>query len=157
MKSRYAVALSSLLICTLTGCPPGKPNPQDVANTSAIPIATGGTDCKPNRPASVTGQTGEVMEETYCVCDEAHNVHGDYEGPHLAKGEPIVISTIDLVTEVQLGANPVSMLLSSDKRQLRQVVNFQHKRKVGGGGEREAPRAHRTGRRQRAGQSGLFH
>ena len=66
------------------------------------------------------------------MCNAGHNTHGSYQGPHLAKGQTIVISPVDLVTDVQFGAAKVPMMLSSDKRQLTAVLNYGHEKTAGG-------------------------
>ncbi len=61
-----------------------------------------------------------------------HGKHGSYEGAHLAKGQTIVISPVDLVTDVQFGAAKVPMILSSDKTQLTALLNYGHEKTAGG-------------------------
>jgi hypothetical protein len=77
---------------------------------------------------------GEVTAGTYCVCNAGgHGDHGSYKGPHLAKGQTIIISPVEAVTDVQFGAVKVPMILSSDRTELTALLTFGHEKSAGGG------------------------
>ena len=61
-----------------------------------------------------------------------HDAHGDVKGPHLAKGEAVIIPEPDMVNDVHLGGNAVQMVLTQDKREMDGLALFPHQ---GGNGK----------------------
>ena len=93
------------------------PPPPEPADTTQQPGESTATE-QPIAAATADAAT-EVKEGSYVVCDVAtHENHSKYTGAHLAKGDEVVISTLDLLTPVKLKGKDVDMILSSDKSEL---------------------------------------
>jgi len=69
------------------------------------------------------------------VCNAGdHDEHGSYKRPHLAPGRPVVIPNPDMVSEVQFDGVAVTMLMTSDWREMNGLGTFPHDRTAGGSG-----------------------
>jgi hypothetical protein len=92
------------------------PPPPEPAATTQQP---GESEATEQPTATAAAAASEVMEGKYVVCDVGtHEKHPKYTGPHLAKGDEVVISTLDVLTPVKLKGKDVDMILSSDKSEL---------------------------------------
>jgi hypothetical protein len=152
MKAQIGIALLCLLSCSLVGCPGSgdkattqgetqikadapepQPEPQTPEDTqeeitdtqlagqpAAGPPAT--TPCAPTH-----SKQAKVTPGTYCVCNiGTHEQHKQRKALHLKLNQDVVISPLDYVTNVTLGANNVQMVRSADEIDLTALVTYQH-------------------------------
>lgn len=129
--ARFAVAAVGTIAIGCQETPP--PTASDSA-TSGLEIGNPAPEavqvpCVAKRGTKEEGASEDaVVAGTYCVCDEGtHADHKEYTAPHLMRGQPVVIGTVDWVTEVKLGVNDVSMVRSADATELSTLLPYRHK------------------------------
>ena len=146
MKSHSSLALLAVVTsCLLAGCDCDcdkqskdvvGPRADVVEPLNGAQIGTNAPDgppppCSPQSAAGVSGPQTTVTAGTYCVCDiQTHEVHESREAKHLAVGEAVVISPLDWVTHVQLGASSLQMMRSANGSELTVPASYTHRNTV---------------------------